>query len=67
MSMVVLAPLHQITGEHDPSSQGASPEGRHGTNRSRGCRIVVGVLMGIAPVLQICRMLRQADAATPPL
>jgi predicted ATPase len=33
---------HQVTGEHDPHSQGASSQERYGYNHSRRGRIVVG-------------------------
>ena len=54
---------HQVTGEHDPDRQGASPE---------ECAVAEtvlavaasswAVLMAIAPVLQIRRMLRERSS-----
>jgi MtN3 and saliva related transmembrane protein len=54
---------HQITGEHDPNRQGASPE---------ECAVAEtvlavaasswAVLMAIAPILQIRRMLRERSS-----
>src|SRR5690348_11419338 len=61
--MAVLAPLTRSAGEHGPPSPGASPKGS--VMIVTGLAVAAaawGVLMGISPVLQIRRMLRQRSS-----
>jgi MtN3 and saliva related transmembrane protein len=61
--MIVLAPLTTSAGEHGPPSPGAESDGTDMVVTALAVSAVTwGVLMGVSPVLQIRRMIRQRSS-----